>query len=185
MKAKITLNLRTREVYKLFERKISGDRLFIEAILHKINIVIGRCRKKDPVALKVFYEMEKQLNALTKTFSSEIKSFEDLLTKKKEFKDKQINFVVQFYPKIIVCNPMSIKLAELIEVYDQLIATLKLLRLAGCFDSDDIYFSNIKQHQQSTNQALSKILLYNFKQPIASFCAKDKNELPTPPLISF
>ncbi|MCZ4721531.1 hypothetical protein [Legionella pneumophila] len=174
MKAEITLNLRTREVYKLFERKISGDRLFIDAILHKINIVIGKCSKQDPVALRVFYEMEKQLNALTKEFSSEIKRFEDLLTKKKEFKDKQVNFVVQFYPKIIVCNPMSIKLAELIEVHDLLIATLKLLRLAGCFDTDEIYFSNIKHHQKSTNQVLSKILLYNSNQLITSFCAKDK-----------
>ncbi|HAT2116412.1 TPA: DUF1845 domain-containing protein [Legionella pneumophila] len=174
MKAEITLNLRTREVYKLFERKISGDRLFLHSILHKINIIIGRCRKQDPITLKVLYEIEQQLNALTQELTSEIKRFEELLSKKKEFKDKQINFVVQFHPKIFICNPLSLKLAELIEVYDQLIATLKLLRLAGCFDTDEIYFNNIKHHQKSTNQVLSKILLYNFKQPISSFCAKDK-----------
>ncbi|HAT1727732.1 TPA: DUF1845 domain-containing protein [Legionella pneumophila] len=168
MKAEITLNLRTREVYKLFDRKISGDRLFIEAILHKINIVMGQYHKQDPSTLKVLHEIEQQLNALTQKFTSEIKRFEELLSKKKEFKDKQINFVVQFHPKIIICNPLSMKLAELIEVYDQLIATLKLLRLAGCFDTDEIYFSNIKYHQKSTNQVLSKILLYNFKQPISS-----------------
>ncbi len=159
MKAEITLNLRTREVYQLFERKISGDRLFIEAILHKINIVIGRCRRQDPVALKILYEMEQQLNTLAQEFAAEVKHFEMLLSKKKEFKDKQINFVVQFYPKIAVSNPLSMKLAEFIEIYDRLIAILKLLRLAGCFDTDEIYFSKIKQHQKSTNQVLSKILL--------------------------
>ncbi|WP_040534087.1 AcaB family transcriptional regulator [Legionella drancourtii] len=158
MKAEITLNLRTREVYKLFERRISGDRLFIEAILHKMNIVIGRCRRQEPAALKMLYEMEQQINALTQEFASEIKHFEMLLSKKKEFKDKQINFVVQFYPRIIVCNPLSMKLAELIEVYDQLIATLKLLRLAGCFETDQTYFTHMKQKQKLTNQSLSRII---------------------------
>ncbi|AOU64469.1 AcaB family transcriptional regulator [Legionella pneumophila] len=160
MKAEITLNLRTQEVYKLFERKISGDRLFIEAILYKMNIVIGRCRRQDPVALKMLYEMEQQLNTLAQEFAAKVKRFEILLSKKKVFKDKQINFVVQFYPKITVSNTLSMKLAELIEIYDRLIAILKLLRLAGCFNTDEIYFSNIKHHQKSTNQVLSKILLY-------------------------
>jgi hypothetical protein len=174
MKAEITLNIRTREVYKLFERKISGERLFIEAILYKINTVIGRCRKQDPVALKVLYEIEQQLNVLIQEYASEIKRFEELLSKKKEFQNKQINFMVQFHPKITVSNPISMKLAELIEVYDRLIAILKLLRLTGCFDTDEIYFSNIKHHQKSTNQVLSKILLYNFEKPIVSFCTRDK-----------
>ena len=159
MKAEITLNLRTREVYKLFERKISGDRLFIEAILHKINCVIGQCRRQEPEALKVLNQMDQDLNALTQKFTSEIKRFEVLISKKKEFKDKQIDFVVQFYPKITVSNPLSMKLAELIGVYDQLIATLKLLRLAGCFDTDEIYFINIKKYQKNANQVLSKLII--------------------------
>ncbi|OJY38308.1 MAG: hypothetical protein BGO90_02050 [Legionella sp. 40-6] len=159
MKAEMTLNLRTREVYKLFERRISGDRLFIEAILHKMNIVIGRCHRQDPVALKALCEMEQQLNTLAQEFAAEIKRFEILLSKKKEFKDKQINFVVQFYPKITVCNPLSMKLAELIEIYDQLIAILKLLRLVGCFDTDQAYFTHMKQKQKLTNQALSRVIL--------------------------
>lgn len=164
MKAEIILNLRTREVYQLFERKISGDRFFIEAILHKMNIVIGRCRRRDPVALKMLYEMEQQLNALAQEFAAEVKRFEMLLSKKKEFKDKQINFVAQFHPRIIVCNPLSMKLAELIEIYDRLIAILKLLRLTGCFDTDETYFKNIKYHQKIINQALSTILLYNYSK---------------------
>ncbi|HAT1803906.1 TPA: AcaB family transcriptional regulator [Legionella pneumophila] len=164
MKAEITLNLRTREVYKLFERKISRERLFVEAILHKVNIIIGRCRKQDPIAIKALIEMDQQVNTLMQKFSSETKRFEILLNKKKEFKDKQINFVVQFYPKIMICNPLSMKLAELIEVYDQLIAILKLLRLAGCFDTDETYFNNIKYYQKTINQALSTILLYNYSK---------------------
>lgn len=35
------------------------------------------------------------------------------------------------------------QLAELIETYDKLVAALKFLYLAGCFDSDEIYFGNV------------------------------------------
>lgn len=103
--------------------------------------------------------MEKQLNLLTQEFASEIKRFEEILFKKKEFKDKQINLVEQFYPRMIVSNSISLKLVELIEIYDQLIAILKLLRLAGCFETDESYFANIRQKQKLTNQTLSRFFL--------------------------
>lgn len=158
MKTEITLNLRTREVYKLFERKISGGRLFIDAILHKMNIVIGKCRSQDPLALRVLYEMEQQLKTLINEFGSEVKRYEELLSKKKEFKGRPINFVVQFQPKLTVCNPLGMLLTELIEIYDQLIAILKLLRLTGCFETDEAYFINLKQKQKVANRALSKVI---------------------------
>ena len=91
------------------------------------------------------------------------KRFEGLLSKKKDFKDKQINFVAQFHPKIKVNNPIGMILADLIEIYDQLIAILKLIRLAGCFDTSEAYFYNIKSHQKLANQVLSKILLNTTK----------------------
>lgn len=158
MKTEITLSLRTREVYRLFERKISGDRLFIEAILHKINTLIGRGRRQDSPTIKVLNEIEQQLKSLTNDFASEVKRYEALLTKKKEFKGKQINFMVQFYPKIIVCNPFHMRLCELIEVYDELVAVLKLLRLAGCFDTDEAYFLNVQEKQKVVNRMLSEVI---------------------------
>lgn len=158
MKAEITLNLRTREVYKLFERKISGDRLFIEAILRKMNGVVGGCRKQDPLAIKSFHQIENQLKELTNEFGSEVKRYEGLLSKKKEFKGKEINIVVQFLPKIAVSNTLSLLLAEFIESYDKLIAILKLLRLAGCFESEGDYFVNLRQVQKAVNRALSGVI---------------------------
>ena len=159
MKAERTLRLQTREVYQLFERRISDDRLFIDAVLHKINSVIWWSRRHDPAALKVLHEMEQQLNTLTQEFAFEMKRYEDLLSKKKEFKDKRINFGVHFHTKITVRNPISMKLAELIEVYDQLIAILKLLRVARCFETDKAYFIYMKQKQKHTNQTLSRVFL--------------------------
>ncbi|HFL2715788.1 TPA: hypothetical protein ACGWTM_002976 [Legionella pneumophila] len=163
MKAELTLNLRTREVSKLFERRINSNTLFVEAILHKINKIIAKANKQDLLALKALSDIEQELTLLTQKFTSESKRLGDLISKMKEFKDKKINFVVQFHPTIEVTNPINLKLAELISGYDELIATIKLLRLAGCFDSDESYFLNIKQYQKMANRVLSGILISNIK----------------------
>lgn len=159
MKASIELSLRTREVYQLFQRKINGDRLFIEAILHKFNIVINRCQKKDPQALITYKQIEQLTQKLIKQFMNETIRFEQLLAKKKKFDSKNISITVQFLPSIIVTNPLAMQLIELIETYDKLTASLKLLHLAGCFDEDGIYFENAKRIQKLANQSLSRIIL--------------------------
>lgn len=101
MKAEITLNLRTREVYKLFERKISGNRLFIDAILHKMNIIIGQNRKQNLMALKMLHEIEQQLNSLTNAFASEIRRFEELLAKKKSLRTNKSILLRSFIQRLL------------------------------------------------------------------------------------
>lgn len=158
MKASIELALRTREVYQLFERRISGDRLFIEAILHKFNIRMNRCRQRDPLALAGYKQIEKIIE-FSQQFTDEITRFETLLAMKKDFAHTKFSYTPQFRPVMIVTNPLSLQIIGFIEIYDKLIATLKLLRLTGCFESDDIYFSNIKRYQTIVNQILSELLL--------------------------
>lgn len=51
------------------------------------------------------------------------------------------------------------RLIELIEAYDNLVATLKLLHLIGCFESDQDYYANITRIQKLANQMLSKIII--------------------------
>lgn len=159
MKASIELSLRTREVYKLFERKISGNRLFIDAILHKINRVINSCHNQDLRALASYNQMEQKIINLTQQFSDEIVRFETLLSKKKNFESKKVNFVIQFRPSLIISNSLAMQLIQFIETYDQLVATLKLLHLAGCFETDGLYFGNICRYQKMANQALSTLVL--------------------------
>lgn len=159
MKVSIELALRTREVYQLFERRINGDRLFIEAILHKFNVVMNRCRQQEPLALASYKQIEKNLIEFTQQFTDEITRFETLLAMKKDFAHTKFSYIPQFRPVMIVTNPLSLQIIGFIEIYDKLIATLKLLQLAGCFESDDIYFSNIKRYQTIVNQILSELLL--------------------------
>ena len=159
MKISIELALRTREVYRLFERRISGDRLYIAAILHKFNIVINRCRQRDPLALASYQQMIQEIIKFTQQYSDEIARFEAMLTKKKDFTGTKVSYITKFRPAIIVTNPLSMLLIEFIEIYDKLIAVLKLLQLAGCFESDEIFWSNTKRYQKMTNQMLSDFVL--------------------------
>ena len=163
MKVSIELALRTREVYQLFERRISKDRLFIETILHKFNVIMSSCRQQDQLALTNHTRMKRNIIGLTQQFTDEIAQFETLLTKKKDFTNKKVNYIVKFRPKIILTNPLSMQLIEFIEIYDKLIALLKLLLLAGCFDSDEVYFGNIKRYQKIVNKMLSTIVLTSLR----------------------
>ena len=61
MKINIELSLRTREVYQLFERKINGERMFIEAILHKFNTVINRCQQQNSQALLIYKQINQKI----------------------------------------------------------------------------------------------------------------------------
>ena len=159
MKASIELPLFTREVYKLFERKIDGDRLFIGAILHKFNHMMRRSRQEATSENNSFKKMERDILRLTEQFSNEINRIEGLLQKKKDFNDRKIHFIAQFHQSITVNNPLCMYLIEFIAVYDKLLATIKLLQLARCFVSEQDYFSYIKRNQREANQLLSKLLL--------------------------
>jgi len=159
MQVNIELSPRTHEVYQLFERRINGDRLFIEAILHKFNIVLNRSRQRDQQALTRYATMQQTIIDITRQFFSEFTKFEALLTKNKSFENKKVSYTVIFQPSMIVTSSLAMHLIEFIETYDKLIAIVKLLHLAGCFASDDAYFGNIKRHQKIANQMLSNLLL--------------------------
>ena len=159
MKASIELALRTREVYQLFERRIDGERLFIEAILHKFNIVKNHCQQQHPQAQLSYKQIKQTMIDLTQQFTDEIARFETLLAKKRYFADTKVCYVVKFRPAIMVTDPLAIQLIEFIEAYDMLIAILKLLHLSGCFQSSDVFFGNIKRYQKITNQMLSSLVL--------------------------
>jgi hypothetical protein len=159
MKVSIELALRTREVYQLFQRRIDRNQLFIEAILHKFNIVMNRCRQQRPQALSSYKQMNQRITEVTQQFADEIVLFEALLAKKNDFASTKINYITQFRPIIIVANALSVQLIEFIEIYDKLIAALKLLQLAGCFESDEIFWGNTKRYQKIANQMLSTLVL--------------------------
>ena len=158
MKVNIELALRTQEVFKLFERKIDNDRLLIHAILHKFNIVMGHSKQRGLQTSSSFHQIEQAMVTLTQQFSDEMGRFNEVLNQRKDFNNIKINFIAKFHPMITVSNPLGMRLVEFIEIYDQLVATIKLLNLAGCFMSDNDYYTNIKRIQKLANQMLSNVI---------------------------
>jgi Type IV secretion-system coupling protein DNA-binding domain len=56
-------------------------------------------------------------------------------------------------------NPLKNYDQVSVEVYDKLVAVLKLLHFAGCFISDDDYYSNLKCTQTQANRLLSNMII--------------------------
>ncbi|GEM_PF-1941690 len=158
MKARIEIELKTREVHQLFERKINGDRLFIDAILHQFNRVMNRCNQQESAALLAYQKIEQKLQELIQHFTNETTRFEALLAKRK-FGGQAIRYITQFRPTIFVSNRLAMLLVGFLVAYDKLVGVIKLLRLAGCFETDEIYFGNIQINQKTANRVLSDFLL--------------------------
>jgi hypothetical protein len=158
MKVNVELALSTREVYQLFERRISGERLFIAAILHKFNSVMNHCKRASPQALPCHHQIERNIRTLSQHFTDEITRVESLLVQRKSFEITKINYVVKYKPMVIVTNPLTMQLIKFIELYDKLVAVLKFLQLAGCFESNKDCLNNIKRYQKIANQMLSSLM---------------------------
>ncbi len=158
-KTSVTLELKTREAHHLFKRTISGNRLFIDAILHKLNKIVA-LSKKDGAKTEACYQITKQrLRNLTNYFSNENLQLLEVIQREPALKGKTITFKAQFYPKISLENSLTYELIKLIERYDALISTAKLLYLTGCFESESAYYTNIKRFQVMINQALGQIVI--------------------------
>lgn len=154
MQLTIDLHLKTREVYKLFELKISDTRFFMDAVLRKINRI-------DLVAPEIQLQIEQDLRSLITEFSQKSASFEKMFDKNQNIKAKSVNIIPQFYSKITVTNKPGLLLVEFIEIYDNLISLIKLLHLAACFDSDEAYYANLRNVKKIGNRMLSSLLLLN------------------------
>lgn len=153
MKVTITLNLKTREVYQLFQRKMQDGRFFMDAIFHKINLL--SCRTECSLAME---QIKLSLLELTQKFDDESDFFEGIL-EKKEYKKITVHYEKNFHPVVNVTHLIHGYLIDFVKVYDCLIATLKLLLLAGCFLNEKDYYSHVKIRQKLANQMLSGIIL--------------------------
>ncbi|MGV3740450.1 MAG: hypothetical protein ACO1N3_04075 [Gammaproteobacteria bacterium] len=150
MQLTIDLHLKTREVYQLFEIKISDKRFFMDAVLRKINRI-------DLLAPEIQLQIEQDLRSLITEFAQKSASLEKMLNK--NIKVKSVNIIPQFYSKLTVTNKQGLLLVEFIEIYDKLISLIKLLHLAACFDSDEAYYANLRHVKKDCHRMLSQILI--------------------------
>lgn len=154
MQLTIDLHLKTREVYQLFQLRISDTRFFMDAVSRKINRIAL-------VAPEIQRQIEQDLRSLITAFAQKITSFEKLLDKNKSIKTKTIKVIPQFHTKLTLTNKLGFLLVEFIESYDNLISLIRLLHLAACFDSDAAYYANLRHVKKMGNRMLSNLLLLN------------------------
>lgn len=159
MKKTIELDLKNREVYQLFERKIKGNRLFIDAVLHKLNQVSRHSSPQSTTDINIHQRIEHTLLQITQEFIDEIQRFEQVLRKKQEHDDPTNTLVLSFKSQITINNTLDVKLIDFIKSYDTLVAILKCLQLTGCFATHETFFINTKRIQRSVNLVLSTIVL--------------------------
>lgn len=152
MSLTIELHLKTREIYRLFELKIDEKRLFMDSVFKKIN----RINLTTPEA---HLQVEQNLRSLISEFTQKTEFFEKILESNTKIKAKTIHVTPQFHTSITVINKLEVLLIEFINCYDNLIALIKLLHLAGCFDSDKAYNTNLKHMKKIGSKTLSNILL--------------------------
>lgn len=158
MRTSITLELKTREAYQLFTRKIKGEHLFIDAILHKFNKIDRLAKKNIPGAIEQYNTLKHRLSILAQQFETDNQNHLGLIQKNSILRGKAISVKTQFYPEIKVKNALTVDLIQLIQRYDTLFSTIKLLHLAGCFESTQDYYANIKCVQTKLNQILGHML---------------------------
>lgn len=161
MKATITLELKTREVHHLFTRTINNKRLFMDAILHKLNQIAGAYQKEMPNADLRYQSIQEDLQNLTQYLADQTKLLMATLQKNLVLCDKTLTFKTQFFPVVRLENPLAFTLVTCIEQYDKLVMTIKLLHLAGCFESTQAYYANIKRIQKVVSCGLSGIIVHH------------------------
>ncbi len=157
MRLTIDLHLKTRDVYRLFELKINDTRDFIDSVLRKINHI-------ELITPKTHLQIERDLRSLISEFAHKTELFEKMLDNNRNIKAKAINITSQFHIKITITNKLGLLLVEAIRTYDNLIALIKLLHLAACFDSDATYYTNLKNVKKMGNKMLSNLLLLSGKK---------------------
>ena len=119
---------------------------------------MGISQKQDLSAQETYQLIEKNLLSLSQQFSDEVNCFKGMLGKKAGLGNKKITITPTLHPKVVIENPLTMRLIKFIETYDNLVATLKLLHLAGCFGSEQDYYANITRIQKKANRMLSKII---------------------------
>lgn len=159
MTTTIKLTLANKEANRLFTRKTAEGKLFYKGVIQKITMLLRRCEAQQAYSLLSLHQMQASIHKLTNQFSDELDKFEGLLEKKRHLNGKIISFGAKFYPVCNLDSSLASDLVELVEVYDKLLSTLKLLRVAGSFASDEDYFANLRRFFKEINKVLSGILL--------------------------
>ncbi|STX81581.1 Uncharacterised protein [Legionella busanensis] len=158
MTAIIRLTLVNQESAHLFSRTLKNGHLFFERVQLKIGVLIKESLNYNAHALIRLYTLHDELLHLHAHFDDEIDKFEALIEKRKNLGAKTIEFKAQFTHEMTASHGFFMVLADLIEIFDKLMTTLKLLHLLGLFDSCRTLYTQKQRYQRELNCFLSKLI---------------------------
>ena len=158
MNAIMTLNLVNKESNRLFTRKIGDKRLFINAILVRINGLVHDALLGKTGALIESYKVNFGICNMTDFFYDEIDKYEGLLERRNGIDYSKVSFTSKFKHEISCDCEININFMGLIESFDKLTSIINLVYLSGGFDSRGSFYSVEKKIQKKLNSLLSQIV---------------------------
>lgn len=158
MRATIRLHLVNQETVSIFSRTLKNGDNFFERVNVKAGMLIKESVLNNAHALVAIYTLHDELTHLSAFFDDEIDKFEGQIEKRNMPGGKSIQFKVLLEQEFPCSNTFSMALAELIELFDKLISTLKLVHLAGLLDSRHTLYTLKQNYQKKLNVLLSKVI---------------------------
>lgn len=165
MRSIVTISLANHELATLFERRLSGNRLFMDQVTLKLGLMVRQCMDGNVQALvSLMHIQEKILNEIDYVFD-ETDKYQGRIDKRSNSTNRnKVEFTKHFKGKISCSNEISFNLVELFNQYDELISKLKHFLLIGGFEDRVGFFAVKSRYQKRLNRLLSEIVLKRSKQ---------------------
>ncbi|HAT3881162.1 TPA: hypothetical protein ACWM1T_001820 [Legionella pneumophila] len=158
MQATMRLNIVNKETMKVLNRTLPNNDNYFERVGVKIGLLIKDSLLSNAFALVSLYQLHDEIINLSAYFDDEIDKFEGQIEKKKALNPSKVNFIAQYDYDMPCGNALSCALYELMEGFDRLISTLKLLHLSGLLESRAAFYQLKENYQKKLNALLSQII---------------------------
>lgn len=158
MQATMRLNIVNKETMAILSRILPNKDNYFERVCVKVGLLIKDSLLNNAYALVCLYQLHDEILNLSAYFDDEIDKFEGQIEKKKALDPNKVNFIAQYSYDMPCSNAVSCTLYELMEGFDRLMSTLKLLHLSGFLESRPAFYALKERYQKKLNALLSQII---------------------------
>lgn len=158
MHALATLNLVNKETANLFTRALSNGDNFMMRIQNKATALIAESLAHNVYALLAVHSLYQELDELKAYFDDEKDRYDGLGEQRKLINTQKIRFVERYSYELSCSNAFLLSLISLIELFDALITSLKLVHLLGAFDARATFYELKEKYQKKINLFLAAII---------------------------
>jgi hypothetical protein len=158
MQTTMRLNIVNKETMNILKRKLPNKDNYFERVCVKVGLLIKDSLLSNAFALVSLYQLHDEILNLSAFFDDEIDKFEGQIEKKKALDPSKVNFIAHYGYDMPCNNAVSCTLYELMERFDKLISTLKLLHLSDILESRPAFYQLKERYQKKLNCLFSKII---------------------------